>query len=161
MNECEKRRHEFVERMAMIFDGMGLTPLSGRVLGWLLVCEPPEQSAEELAKATGGSKGGISMTTRMLEQMRLIHRVKPRGSRKTYWMVRSGAWSDMMKARGRMLDEWLRIAELGVEAMQDKPENLKQRVREMRDFYTYFQDRLKNMLAEWREYAAGREAADE
>ena len=59
---------DFVEQMGGYFESNGLTRLSGRLLGWLLVCRPERQSSEELASALDASSGGIRTNARMLEQ---------------------------------------------------------------------------------------------
>ncbi len=39
----------WVERVAAAFaQHFGLPPITGRILGWLLICDPPEQSAAEI-----------------------------------------------------------------------------------------------------------------
>ena len=42
MTEGESR---FVEEMGQMLASYGMTPMAGRMWGWLLVCEPPEQTA--------------------------------------------------------------------------------------------------------------------
>ena len=37
----------FVERMGGILAAEGLPPVAGRLWAWLLVCDPPEQTAED------------------------------------------------------------------------------------------------------------------
>ena len=34
-----------------------MTPMAGRMWGWLLICEPPEQTAADLAEALQASRG--------------------------------------------------------------------------------------------------------
>ena len=43
-----------------------MTPMAGRMWGWLLICEPPEQTAAEIAEALQASRGAISGTARIL-----------------------------------------------------------------------------------------------
>ena len=45
-------RH-YLEQWGLLFESLGSTRMMGRVLGWLLVCEPPEQTAREIADALG------------------------------------------------------------------------------------------------------------
>src|SRR5664279_4454843 len=61
MSEGESR---FVEEMGQILASYGMTPMAGRMWGWLLICEPPEQTAAELADALHASRGAISGTAR-------------------------------------------------------------------------------------------------
>ncbi|WP_460527165.1 hypothetical protein [Flindersiella endophytica] len=52
---------EYVEEIGLYFAGVRLPRMPGRILGWLLVCDPPHQSAEELAAALQVSSGSISV----------------------------------------------------------------------------------------------------
>ena len=40
----------FVEEMGQYLASYGMTPMAGRMWGWLLICEPPEQTAAEIAE---------------------------------------------------------------------------------------------------------------
>jgi DNA-binding transcriptional regulator GbsR (MarR family) len=63
----------FIEELGMQFELEAAAPrMLGRVLGWLLVCDPPEQSAAELAERLQASKGSISTATRLLLRMGMI-----------------------------------------------------------------------------------------
>jgi hypothetical protein len=57
---------EWVERVAMYFNEQGLAPITGRILGWLLACDPPEQSGGEISKAIGASRASIATNVRLL-----------------------------------------------------------------------------------------------
>lgn len=72
---------EFVEQMGGYFESRSLTRLAGRLLGWLLVCDPERQSSEELATALAASSGGISTNARMLIQFGFIERLAVAGDR--------------------------------------------------------------------------------
>lgn len=54
----------FVEEMGQYLASYGMTPMAGRMWGWLLICEPPEQTAAEIAEALQASRGAISGTAR-------------------------------------------------------------------------------------------------
>ena len=41
----------FVEEMGQALAGYGMTPMAGRMWGWLLICDPPEQTAGDIADA--------------------------------------------------------------------------------------------------------------
>ena len=46
----------WIEQVAEFFARQeGLPPITGRILGWLMICEPPEQSAAEIAAAGSAS----------------------------------------------------------------------------------------------------------
>jgi len=46
-------QQRFIEDMAYLWEKSGGQRMTGRILGWLLICDPPEQSAGEIAEAIG------------------------------------------------------------------------------------------------------------
>jgi len=59
----------FIEEMGQFLGGYGMTPMAGRMWGWLLLCEPPEQTAAEIAEALDSMLGSAASIYR---QMRTI-----------------------------------------------------------------------------------------
>lgn len=49
MSETHDEVAEFVEEFGIGLEASGLPRAAGRILAWLMVCDPPEQSAEDLA----------------------------------------------------------------------------------------------------------------
>ena len=84
MHDAEER---FVEEMGQFLGRLGMTPMAGRMWGWLLICDPPEQTAAEIAEALHASRGAISGTARILASAGLIRRTTRRGDRREYFSV--------------------------------------------------------------------------
>ncbi|HEX7974611.1 MAG TPA: MarR family transcriptional regulator, partial [Anaerolineales bacterium] len=78
-------KQHFVEEVALVFEEIGIARMAGRILGWLLISNPPHQSADELAEALQASKGSISTMTRLLIQADLIERIGLPGERRDYF----------------------------------------------------------------------------
>jgi DNA-binding transcriptional regulator GbsR (MarR family) len=134
-------RHEeqaFVERWSRILAAEGLPPVAGRMWAWLLVCEPPEQTAEQIAHAIGASRGAISGAARMLEPSGLILRTKRRGDRREYWRSSPDAMISVMEAKERQMRPSLEVLEETVAALSDRSEASLQRLYETRDLYRMF-----------------------
>ena len=66
----------FVEEMGQYLASYGMTPMAGRMWGWLLICEPPEQTAAEIAEALQASRGSVSGTARLLDSVSRILSVR-------------------------------------------------------------------------------------
>ena len=73
---------QFVAEMGQFLGASGMTPMGGRMWGWLLICDPPEQTADDLATALRASRGAISGTARMLETAGMIKRLTRPGDRR-------------------------------------------------------------------------------
>jgi hypothetical protein len=50
----------FADDIGLFYEQFGFPRIWGRVLGWLVVCQPDIQSAEELATALHASRGSVS-----------------------------------------------------------------------------------------------------
>src|ERR1700744_466842 len=75
---------EWVERVASAFaQHFGLPPITGRILGWLLICDPPEQSAGDIADAIGASRASLTTSMRLLTAGELVRRSHRPGERTT------------------------------------------------------------------------------
>ena len=136
----------FVEQMGGYFETNGLTRLAGRLLGWLLVCQPERQSAEDLAGALDASSGGISTNARTLIQFGYIERLALAGDRRTYYRLRPNAFAAGERQRIRSMADLTVMAESGLRAMHGAPPESTRRLDEMRALLTYMQDALVDAL---------------
>src|SRR4029079_11865798 len=108
----------FVEEMGQVLAGYGMTPMAGRVWGWLLICDPPEQTAAELADALGASRGAISGTARMLTNAGMIRRTRRRGDRREYFSAPPEALDAFLESAGRIYRQFREMAERGLRAIE-------------------------------------------
>jgi DNA-binding transcriptional regulator GbsR (MarR family) len=90
----------WVERVAAAFaQHFGLPPITGRILGWLLICDPPEQSAGEIADAIGASRASLTTSMRLLTAGNLVRRRHRPGERTTYFRIDDDAWEKVIRQR--------------------------------------------------------------
>jgi hypothetical protein len=106
-------QHEITELMGMWFSSLGLPRSTGQIFGYLMACDPAEQSAGEIATATGMSRASVSSGARMLVQLNAIEERHRVGDRKSYYRLRSGWWVEAattkMAGLDRVADEARRI----------------------------------------------------
>jgi len=138
--------HQFVEEFALAYEAAGIPRTAGRILGWLMVCDPPEQTTSQLVEALGSSKASISTMTRLLVQMHLIERVPRRGSRQDYFRIRPGTWSERVKNGLAGLSLYKSLAEKGLRLLENAPPQRSERLQEMRDLYTFFAEELQGLF---------------
>ena len=72
---------QFTEDFGLFFEHLGVPRMAGRILAWLLICDPPEQTMQDLVDALGASKSSISTMTRLLMNFGLIERLSLPGER--------------------------------------------------------------------------------
>ncbi len=96
----QRQIQNWVERVAAAFaQHFGLPPITGRILGWLLICEPPEQSAGEIADAIGASRASLTTSMRLLTAGEFVRRRHRPGERTTYFRIDDDAWERVIRQR--------------------------------------------------------------
>lgn len=139
----------YVEEVGVAMEALGLPRMWGRVFGALLVADPPEQTAEQLATALQASRGSISQATRFLEQSSLIERVRQPGARKDAFRNRPGAWSALLRRRLEGIDTLAALAERGLELLDRADPEVRRGLREMRDSMAFFAREYPRFVARW------------
>ena len=130
-----REEQEFVGRWSRILAAEGLPPVAGRLWAWLLVCEPAEQTVDEICAAIGASRGAISGAVRWLEPSGLIHRSRRPGDRRDYWSTTPDAMVRVIENRQRQMRPSLDTIEAAIEALADRPAASLQRLREVHSLY--------------------------
>jgi DNA-binding transcriptional regulator GbsR (MarR family) len=147
----DQDRLDYVEEFGMSFERHRLPRMVGRVLGMLMVSDPPERSAEELAEELRASPGSISSATRTLVQMGLVQRFSRPGERRAYFRVRPGAWRELMRREQTSLKDFRELAERGLELMDSAGPEAKQGLEEMRSLYAFWERELPSLLERYEE----------
>src|ERR1022692_572408 len=92
----------------------------GRLLGYLAVCDPPEQSIGELAEALLASRSAIAQAVKVLEATHTIRRSRVAGER----MDRVQIDASSSRSPGLDISEYEELSELareGLEVVRDAP----------------------------------------
>jgi DNA-binding transcriptional regulator GbsR (MarR family) len=147
--EVDEARERYIEDFGLLIGEYGLPRMVGRVLGALLISDPPERAAEELAEALRASRGSISSATRTLVQMGLVERRAKPGERRDYFLVKPGAWDELMHRELEALSAFRQIAERGLRLLDPSNPEAKRGLEEMRDFYTYWESEMPAVLERW------------
>jgi hypothetical protein len=105
---------EWVERVSMYLARDGVPPIAGRVLGWLMVCDPPEQSAGQISDAIGASRASLTSNLRLLTTMGFLGaRTRP-GNRTTYYRMADDAWSIVVRRQIETMASFLDLSRDGI-----------------------------------------------
>ncbi|MFJ4686762.1 GbsR/MarR family transcriptional regulator [Streptomyces sp. NPDC091377] len=59
----------------------GFPPMAGRLLGYLFVCDPPQQTIDELSEALLASRSAVTGAVKLLEGHRMARRTRAAGER--------------------------------------------------------------------------------
>ncbi len=129
----------FVEELGQHLYSRGMQRMSGRMWAWLLICDPPEQTADDLAEALHASRGAISGAVRDLASVGLIRRGRRRGERREYFSAPPGSIRRTIANLGLLLTHGREIADEGLALLADRPPAVRARLQEFRDAYAYYE----------------------
>lgn len=155
MRKKQEAKRRFAEELGLFVEKMGLPPMAGRIWGWLLVCDPPHQTAAELAEAVGASLGAISTMMRLLMQFGLVERIGLPEQRSRSYRLTSGGCTHLVKARIRQIAEFRAMAERGLELLKGEPAAVRRRLKEYRDFYAFFEKEFPALVTKWEKAGKG------
>jgi DNA-binding transcriptional regulator GbsR (MarR family) len=160
MDEREQTRAErlLVEEYGLLFEEMGGTRMEGRVMAWLLLAEPPEQSLTEIAQGLGVSKAAVSTSARGLLQSRAVERVSEPGQRGDYYRAVPGKLEsvlhlDHINALGRLVDRSLELV-----GGKDQTQSNYALLREMREFIDFLEAEVPGLVSRWQAHRAAAQA---
>ena len=139
----------FVEEIGLLFESLGLPRMAGRVLGRLLIADPPHQSMPDLVEALLASKASISNSTRLLLQMGFIERVSLPGHRRDYFRIKADAWYQIVREEIFKLSAFRQLAERGLMLVQDRDPQFKHRLAEMHDMCAFLEREMPLLLERW------------
>ena len=147
---------QFIETVGLSFELVGLPRMAGRILGWLLISNPPYQSPSELAEVLQASKGSISTMTRLLTQLGLLERTSLPGQRRDYFRIKPNAWAELTKQRITQIKTFRELAEQGLKLIDSSTPQLRQRLEEMHGVHAFLEQELPLMMERWEQRQAQR-----
>jgi DNA-binding transcriptional regulator GbsR (MarR family) len=153
---------QFVEEMGQFLGSIGMTPMAGRMWGYLLICDPPEQTAAQIAEALHASRGAISGTARLLAGSGLIRRSTRPGDRREYFSAPAEALDSMLASAGAIYRQMREIAERGLAATADRSLEARARLQEFHDVMTFVEQEVPRVVGEFlRDRAADKQRRKE
>lgn len=115
---------EWVERMARYCAEQDGVPLiAGRILGWLTICVPAEQSAARIAEAIGASRASLTTNLRLLSSVGFLVQVTRPGDRTVYYRVDDAAWARVVQRQVASLTSLGGILRDGMNLVDGPPEH--------------------------------------
>lgn len=151
----EEELRQVVEAVGLWFEEAGVPRMAGRIAGWLLVCDPPEQTMQELAENLNASMGSISTMTRFLTQLGLVERTSQPGQRRVRYRIRPDAWSWHIEERVAHLQSFLTIADQALVSLKGSDPVRSERLNIINNAIRMYEGELTALVQRWKTHRAG------
>ena len=139
---------ESAEQLALVLSTHGMQRMTARVLAALLFTEQPTMTMGELADRLHASSGAISGALKMLTSVGIVERVPAPGSRRDHYRLRDNAWAVQYTNQNEVTAAVIKAAEAGI-ATTERGSLARERLVQMRDFYTFVLDEIPALLDRW------------
>ena len=126
----------------------GFPPMAGRLLGYLFVCEPAQQTIDELGEALLASRSAITGAVKLLEGYRIARRTRLAGER----VDRVSLNPDSRQPQNFDAAVHREHADLfreGVTLLEDAPAERRAALEEMVALAEFLSRRLPELQQEW------------
>jgi DNA-binding MarR family transcriptional regulator len=147
-SDHSEERQRFIEDMALLYEKACHTRMQGRIIAWLMICEPPHQTAGEIAAGLQASKASISTNIRMFVDFGVIERFTRPPERRDFYRLGDDAWARAVERGFPLIAAFGSLAERGLDLVGHEPE-ARARLQEMGEFYEFYERELRAVLARW------------
>jgi hypothetical protein len=136
----------FIEDIGLYFEQLGLPRMAGRILGVLLISDPPAQSITALAEKLQASKSSISIMARLLVERGLIEQAASPMPRRDYYRFKPGGSIVYMRQWLGLVSALHQITERGLALIPERPPESRQRLQEAHDLFSYVEQEFPTIL---------------
>jgi DNA-binding MarR family transcriptional regulator len=147
---------EFVDRMGLFFETIGATRTMGRLYGWLMICDPPQQSLTELAATLSVSKASVSTVARQLQEGGMAERL-PSAARQHRYRITPGGFTHVLNVQLTLMGSGIQAADFGLQLLGDDRAEQRERLQDFRDFCEFSASDYRDELTRrWEQFRAER-----
>jgi hypothetical protein len=142
----EAAKKEHIEKVGVFFEKSGFPRMVGRVLGFLLIAEPPHKTFNEIQEYLQASKSSISTSLQFLLNQGLIGYFTQPGDRKRYFRLNVENWLEMMRKELCHFGVVSRMMRDCVKLRGKEHDQFNQALGDIADFYAFFEQESLQLL---------------
>ena len=146
--ELNKEQKALIERYGAMLRRMGSTAAIGKIIGYLIVSEPPHHSFEEIQEDLKLSKGSVSNTLKIMEMQGLIEYFTVPGDRKRYFRLALKNHEFLLMRQISETDRFIAIMQDSLLLREPGNEEFENGLRKYIDLYKMLQLKLLEAIKE-------------
>ena len=142
-------RQRQVERIGVSFEKAGIPPVGARIIGLLMMAEPPYLSFDDLVEATQASKSSVSNALKLLQTEGLVDYITFSGDRKRYFQLYASTWVEIMKDRVTAFTSLRQIIRETLELRSSQYPEFNHTLTEVVDLYQALEEKMVKAIEDW------------
>lgn len=160
MQQEERSSLEFkkkkVEEIGVAFDKTHLPPMIGRVLGFLILADPPYQTFYAIQEFLGASKSSISHALNMMMTKGIVEYVTFPGDRKRYFKINVENWLEQAKCK---MTDFAEVDRVLMDALglrdANKHKEFNEGLSKIFDFHLFMSREMPKLFEKWERLQMG------
>lgn len=150
----------FIDAIGEYFAQFGLSAVSGRLLGLMIVADGP-LTLDDMAAALAVSRASISTNIRMIKAIGFVDKVSMPRDRRDFYRCSSDPWGAVIRTDLVSTDVLADIARRGLLAIPEGTSGAARgQVEDLLDFCEFMREEERGILQRWREHHVKRVAAN-
>lgn len=147
----------FIEKLGLHFENhINFPRIAGKIFAYLLISDPPEQTAKQITQKLQISKSSFSSMSRLLIQTDLVEEVTKPGQRSRYYQVKEGVGEQAFIKRRESLVLVRALLKDGRSLLEGKKAELTHRIDDLDDAYGFYENELTTMISKWEKQKANK-----
>jgi len=147
----------FIERFGFFFEKSSNFPrIAGKIFAYFLICDPPEQTQQQIIEVLGIARGSASTILRMLNQSQIIDEFTKPGIRPKFYKLKNSGWENLFFTKLQNMSVVLELLKEGRLLIDKKTPGATERIDEMANLYTFFKMELPALISKWKKFNLGK-----
>jgi DNA-binding MarR family transcriptional regulator len=147
--EIPASEREFVRRIGLYYEKDGMAADRGEVIGWLVISDPPRQSASEIIRKLQVSRETVDRVADQLVPAGFLSREDIPGGDDYYLTLQDSAWPAVVQHTFASFPRFHKVMEDGLAALSGEDSRRTARLSNMERLFAYL---AKELPVTWQRY---------
>ncbi len=146
---------DYINQIGIFFEKSGLNLTQGRILGLLLISDPPQLNITQISEHLAISKSTASTSVSRLTEIGLLERAPVPSARGDFYAVSESLWTRTLDSKADASTVFIHIANTGLELLKEESLERKQRLLEIKLLFEFIESELPKLMAKYRAFRNG------
>lgn len=149
--ELREKQKELIEKLGIVNEKSGMTPVEGRILALLLISDETELTFDEIRELLDISKSATSNSLNILQKTQRIEYITKSGDRKRYFRSKLYSWQKDTETQLLGMSYVNNILKEILSIRTPKTQKFNLELKEIIDYMDFMQNELSQLFKKWQD----------
>lgn len=142
-------REALIEDAGLMFDEWGLGRTPGRIIGYLMIADPPYKSMNDITEQLSMAKSTISIGLRLLTNYGFIEKFSVPGERADYYRLDHSFFPKGVAVKVQAMKSFRDLIGKAMEIVGEENDHRNEALLEMYEMYDWLEAKFPQLFEEW------------